>query len=104
MQTTMPERGGAPRGEFFGWQASAACRDLPPQTVFARREKDALPALRACRRCPVRRPCEAAVDPTRSLFDGVSAGRLWRNGRPVRLRLLLDATAPAARTAPGVRA
>ncbi|MGW5395974.1 WhiB family transcriptional regulator [Streptomyces sp. NPDC003952] len=64
------------------WQASAACAALPPDVVFARRARDAAPALSACASCPVRRECEAAVAPAESLFDGVCAGRLWRNGRP----------------------
>lgn len=67
------------------WQASAACADLPPAVVFARRVKDAAPALRACAACPVRRECEQAVAPAESWFDGVCAGRLWRNGRPAAL-------------------
>ncbi|NGO73815.1 hypothetical protein [Streptomyces boncukensis] len=67
--------------------ASPACAGLPARTVFAEREQDALPALRACRRCLVRRWCEETVAPAASWFDGVSAGRLWRNGRPVTLRL-----------------
>lgn len=65
------------------WQASAACSGLPPKVVFARRLKDAAPALRACAGCPVRRECEETVAPADTWFDGVCAGRLWRNGRPV---------------------
>lgn len=65
------------------WQAAAACVGLSPSVVFARRGKEAAPALRACAACPVRRECEAAVAPAESWFDGVCAGRLWRNGRPV---------------------
>ncbi|MFJ3581647.1 WhiB family transcriptional regulator [Streptomyces sp. NPDC090127] len=72
--------------EFFGWRAAAACSGLPPQIVFARREAEARPALKACERCPVVRQCEETVAPAESFFDGVSAGRLWRNGRLVRLR------------------
>ncbi|MBP2584095.1 WhiB family redox-sensing transcriptional regulator [Streptomyces sp. PvR006] len=64
------------------WQAAAACADLSPSVVFARRAKEAAPALRACAGCPVRRECETAVAPAESYFDGVCAGRLWRNGRP----------------------
>ncbi|OEJ25546.1 hypothetical protein AR457_14800 [Streptomyces agglomeratus] len=71
--------------EFFGWRAAAACSGLPPTVVFARRAADAEPALRACDRCPVLRQCEESVAPADSWFDGVSAGRLWRNGRPVSL-------------------
>lgn len=71
--------------EFFGWRADAACAGMPPHVVFARRAADAAPALRACERCPVTRQCEETVDPARTWFDGVSAGRLWHNGRPVDL-------------------
>ncbi|MCP9957752.1 WhiB family transcriptional regulator [Streptomyces sudanensis] len=72
--------------EFFGWRAAAACSGLPPQSVFARREAEARPALTACERCPVVRRCLEAVAPAENWFDGVSGGRLWRNGRPVPLR------------------
>ncbi|MFG3495442.1 WhiB family transcriptional regulator [Streptomyces sp. NPDC047928] len=65
------------------WRAAAACAGLPPHVVFSRRPAVAAPALRACARCPVRRRCEETVAPAESWFDGVSAGRLWRNGRPV---------------------
>ncbi|MER8042293.1 WhiB family transcriptional regulator [Streptomyces sp. NPDC094032] len=68
------------------WQAAAACADLSPSVVFSRRGKEAAPALRACAVCPVRRECETAVAPAESWFDGVCAGRLWRNGRPVKPR------------------
>ncbi|MFI8827342.1 WhiB family transcriptional regulator [Streptomyces sp. NPDC053431] len=68
------------------WQAAAACAGLSPSVVFSRRGKEAAPALRACAVCPVSRECEAAVAPAESWFDGVCAGRLWRNGRPVKPR------------------
>ncbi|MER5888536.1 WhiB family transcriptional regulator [Streptomyces sp. NPDC001941] len=68
------------------WQSAAACAGLSPTVVFSRRGKEAAPALRACAGCPVSRECEAAVAPAESWFDGVCAGRLWRNGRPVRPR------------------
>ncbi len=67
------------------WQAAAACAGLPASSVFARRAADAAPALRACAVCTVRRACEETVAPSESWFDGVCAGRLWRNGRPVSL-------------------
>lgn len=72
-------------GEPVGWRSAAACSGLSPAVVFARRIADAEPALRACARCPVQRRCEESVAPAESWFDGVSAGRLWRNGRPVAL-------------------
>ncbi|MER7514764.1 WhiB family transcriptional regulator [Streptomyces sp. NPDC126499] len=68
------------------WHAAAACVGLSPSVVFSRRGKEAAPALRACAVCPVSRECEAAVAPAESWFDGVCAGRLWRNGRPVKPR------------------
>ncbi|MFD7086558.1 WhiB family transcriptional regulator [Streptomyces sp. NPDC056730] len=71
--------------ELADWRAAAACSGLPPRIVFARHASTAGPALRACARCPVVRECEEAVAPAASWFDGVSAGRLWRNGRPVAL-------------------
>lgn len=67
------------------WTASAACTGLPPEAVFARRPAQAAPALAACARCPVVRLCETTVAPADSWFDGVCAGRLWHNGRPVPL-------------------
>ncbi|QDY78511.1 WhiB family transcriptional regulator [Streptomyces qinzhouensis] len=77
----VPEPFASPR-----WRTAAACAGLPPQIIFARREVEARPALEACRHCPVARRCEESVAPAESYFDGVSAGRLWRNGRLVRLR------------------
>ncbi|MFF9195458.1 WhiB family transcriptional regulator [Streptomyces sp. NPDC014779] len=82
------------------WQAAAACAGLSPSVVFSRRGKEAAPALRACAVCPVSRECEAAVAPAESWFDGVCAGRLWRNGRPVKPRRRRGAPAASAATAP----
>ncbi|MEV0260890.1 WhiB family transcriptional regulator [Streptomyces sp. NPDC050617] len=67
------------------WRTHAACAGLPDEAVFARRPEPALPALRACAVCSVRRRCLETVAPAESLFDGVSGGRLWRNGREVRI-------------------
>lgn len=78
----MPFRSPPPRPDPVPWQAAAACAALPPTVVFARRAKDAAPALRACAACPVATECEEAVAPAESWFDGVCGGRLWRNGRP----------------------
>ncbi|GGZ15446.1 hypothetical protein GCM10010387_04730 [Streptomyces inusitatus] len=39
--------------------------------------------MRACNYCPIKRQCQTIVDPERTWFDGVSGGRLWRNGRAV---------------------
>ncbi|MGW5420320.1 WhiB family transcriptional regulator [Streptomyces sp. NPDC003943] len=78
------------------WQAAAACAGLDPTVVFSRRGKEAAPALRACAVCPVSRECEATVAPAESWFDGVCAGRLWRNGRPVKPRKRRGRTSEAA--------
>ncbi|MFJ4711227.1 WhiB family transcriptional regulator [Streptomyces sp. NPDC088785] len=67
------------------WQSAAACAGLPPAVVFSKKAKEAVPALRACAGCPVRRRCEEAVAPADNWFDGVCGGRLWRSGRPVDL-------------------
>ncbi|MFE7806373.1 WhiB family transcriptional regulator [Streptomyces sp. NPDC057430] len=83
---SLPEALESEARESGGWRAAAACLDLPPQIVFARREEVARTALIACQACPVIRHCEEAVNPAESFFDGVAAGRLWRNGRLVRLR------------------
>ncbi|MFD8640201.1 WhiB family transcriptional regulator [Streptomyces zaomyceticus] len=81
------------------WQAAAACAGLSPSVVFARRAKEAAPALRACADCPVRRQCESAVAPAESYFDGVCAGRLWRNGRPADAARVAKAVALAPTSA-----
>lgn len=81
--------------------ARPACAGLDPRVIFARRVKDAAPALRACARCTLHRACEAAVAPAETWFDGVCAGRLWRNGRPV---AALDRDGlPGTGTRPGTR-
>ncbi|MFI6286886.1 hypothetical protein ACIBCM_19415 [Streptomyces sp. NPDC051018] len=81
----MPLHSSSDPSDSSPWQAAAACAGLSPAVVFARRARQAAPALRACAVCTVRRECERAVAPADSWFDGVCAGRLWRNGRPVPL-------------------
>ncbi|MDQ1037741.1 hypothetical protein QFZ75_004157 [Streptomyces sp. V3I8] len=65
------------------WRREAACAHLSEHSVFTRVPAEAEPVLRACGRCPIRKRCEAVVDPSHTWFDGVSGGRLWRNGREV---------------------
>ncbi|MEU5685146.1 WhiB family transcriptional regulator [Streptomyces venezuelae] len=77
---------GPDRDEALDWRRDAACADLPQQYVFTRTPAEAAPVLRACNQCPIRRECEAIVDPSHTWFDGVSGGRLWRNGREVKPR------------------
>lgn len=70
------------------WRTLAACQGLPLRSVFSVRPVEAAEVLRACNHCPVRNECEAVVDPANTWFDGVSGGRLWRNGREVKIRHL----------------
>ncbi|WP_198351490.1 WhiB family transcriptional regulator [Streptomyces typhae] len=65
------------------WRTAAACADLPHHSVFTKNPAKAEAVLRACNQCPIRRECEAVVDPAHTWFDGVSGGRLWRNGKVV---------------------
>lgn len=81
-----------------------ACAGLDPRVVFARRVKDAAPALRACTRCALHQACEAAVTPAETWFDGVCAGRLWRNGRPVTALDAASRSGPDAPAGPGTAA
>ncbi|MDQ0776204.1 hypothetical protein QF026_004670 [Streptomyces aurantiacus] len=72
----------APSAEL-DWRREAACAHLSESSVFTRVPAEAEPVLRACDRCPIRKRCETVVDPSHTWFDGVSGGRLWRNGREV---------------------
>jgi hypothetical protein len=38
-----------------------------------------------CDTCPIVAWCMDLVRPDRSYYDGVAAGALWRNGRPVQI-------------------
>lgn len=78
------------------WRRAAACVNLPQHSVFTRVPSEAEPVLRACNQCPIRRECEVVVDPAHTFFDGVSGGRLWRNGREVK-RTRADASRQAGR-------
>ncbi|GAA2439537.1 WhiB family transcriptional regulator [Streptomyces mauvecolor] len=112
MPAPAPVRAPLPRGAHPAarrsedWRTHAACIGLPDDAVFAREPEAARPALRACDICPVRRSCLEAVAPRHSWFDGVSGGRLWRNGRPVRIPAGSDRphTADRPRTADRLRA
>ncbi|NWF26940.1 WhiB family transcriptional regulator [Streptomyces sp. PKU-EA00015] len=70
-------------GGELDWRRAAACAQLPERSIFTRSRSEAEPVLRACNQCPIRRECVTVVDPEHTWFDGVSGGRLWRNGREV---------------------
>lgn len=59
---------------------NAACKGADV-TLFDQVEGDAVEdALSYCDRCPAVPECEDYVQPRRSYFDGVCAGKVWRNG------------------------
>lgn len=58
----------------------AACKGAKPGLFDAIAGDDVFDALSYCERCPVIQECFDYVLPSRSYYDGVAAGRLWRNG------------------------
>jgi hypothetical protein len=61
----------------------AACRSADPSLFDATGGDKALDALSYCERCNVSGPCEDWVRPRKSHFDGVVAGKVWHEGKPV---------------------
>jgi hypothetical protein len=71
--------------------SKAPCREADPW-LFDQFNLDlAQPALNYCSRCIFWQECESLVQPKPSFYDGVVAGKVWRNGRIV---AKLDATSP----------
>ena len=68
----------------------AACLGADPRLFEAHSGDAAADALSSCERCPVRPECEDLVRPRRSYFDGVAAGKVWRDGRVVKQDALFD--------------
>lgn len=58
----------------------AACKGADPALFDAIAGDLVFDALSYCERCTVIQACHDYVMPARSYFDGVAAGRLWRNG------------------------
>lgn len=61
----------------------AACVGADPKLFDAITADDTEDALSYCDRCTVIAQCETYVRPKQSYFDGVAAGKVWRNGAPV---------------------
>ena len=61
----------------------AACRDADPGLFDAVDGPYVQYALAYCQRCEVVKECDTFVRPRKSFYDGVAAGKLWRNGRIV---------------------
>ena len=71
--------------------SKAPCREADPW-VFDQFNLDlAQPALNYCSQCIFWQECESLVQPKPSFYDGVVAGKVWRNGR---ILAKLDATSP----------
>lgn len=61
----------------------AACREADPYIFNFTDGPFVWIALRYCERCPVMRECDEFVRPRKSFYDGVAAGKAWRNGERV---------------------
>ncbi len=71
--------------------SKAPCREADPW-LFDQFNLDlAQPALNYCSRCIFWEECESLVQAKPSFFDGVVAGKIWRNGRVL---AKLDASSP----------
>ena len=59
----------------------APCRNSDPW-LFDQHQIDlAMSALQICKGCPFWQNCNDLVEPKSNYFDGVCAGKVWRNGR-----------------------
>lgn len=87
----------------FDWRTRAACLALPPEAVLGTDPAQAASVLAACGGCPIREACRAVVDPENHWFDGVSGGRLWRNGRDITPRVARVMAGTASRPAQASR-
>jgi hypothetical protein len=64
--------------------SAAACRGADPGLFDDTTFPDAFIALSYCETCQVTDLCMETVRPSKSGFDGVAAGIVWRNGYKVR--------------------
>ena len=71
--------------------SKAPCREADPW-LFDQFNLDlAQPALNYCSTCVFWQECDSLVQPKSNFYDGVVAGKVWRNGR---ILAKLDATSP----------
>lgn len=69
----------------------APCRSADPW-LFDQYQIDlAQPALSYCSRCKFWQECDSLVQPQTNHYDGIVAGKVWRNGR---ILAKLDAYSP----------
>lgn len=70
---------------------SAPCKDADPW-LFDQYQLDlAQQGLQYCRGCPYWQDCDSLVKPESSYYDGIAAGKVWRNGK---LLARLDSASP----------
>jgi WhiB family transcriptional regulator, redox-sensing transcriptional regulator len=69
------------RGEGYYLEA-AACNGADPKLFDAIFGEHVNTALTYCDRCTVITACEEYVRPSKHFYDGVVAGKVWRNGVP----------------------
>jgi hypothetical protein len=65
----------------------AACIGADPNLFNATSGETAEDALSYCDRCDVRGGCDDLVKPRKSHYDGVAAGKVWKDGAPVEIGL-----------------
>lgn len=68
----------------------AACLGADPTLFDATSGEKMFDALSYCERCPVIVECDTLVRPRRSHFDGVAAGKVWREGKVVKQDALFE--------------
>ena len=66
------------------WLERAACANIDPALFDHFVFPQAASAISVCNRCTVIEQCMNWVRPSKSYFDGVAAGVVWRNGYRVR--------------------
>lgn len=65
---------------LYNFLQEAPCRDSDPW-LFDQYQLDlAQPGLQYCRNCKFWNECDALVKPESSHYDGIAAGKVWRNG------------------------
>jgi hypothetical protein len=65
---------------LFTFLNNAPCRDSDPW-LFDQYQLDlAQPGLAYCRNCKFWDECDSQVKPESSNYDGIAAGKVWRNG------------------------
>lgn len=73
--------------------ASGACVGADPLLFDSVGGDRVIDALSYCERCTVTQECLNYVRPRRSYYDGVVAGKVWQDGKPVEAGLFDEGVA-----------